>query len=141
MPTPIKLILLVIVALAGFFAKDIAGWFYSSETANLSDYCQLSTKECQQGNIIVAMESDTAQPLAPVKVVATWPDNQTDSLRLSLHGYEMDMGMALFELKASGEHTFEAEVLLPACRSKNMTWIGQLSDGQQSMNVAIRMIR
>ena len=141
MPTLFIIVLLGLVIASGFFAKDIAGWLNSEEELSLSQYCPLSTQGCQQDNIRVTLNRDTVQPLIAVKISANWPKSDAAPLRLTLHGYEMDMGTALFELKAHQNGFYQAEVLLPACTVESMTWIGQLSDGHQSMNVSIRMAR
>ena len=141
MPTLFKMVLFGLVITLGFFAKDIAGWLNREEKLTLSQYCPLSTQGCQQDNIRVTLSHDIAQPLIAVQISANWPKNDTNPLRLMLNGYEMDMGTALFELKANQNGLYQAEVLLPACTVENMTWIGQLSDGHQSINISIRMAR
>lgn len=141
MPTLLKLIFIAIALISGYFAQDISSWFSDDKQSQLGQYCQLSTRGCEQESITVKLDRDVAQPLMPVQISATWPNSQSPSLRLTLNGHEMDMGTALFELQATGNGLYQAEVLLPACTMENMTWVGQLSDGQQSIALAIRMAR
>ncbi|EGU46247.1 hypothetical protein VII00023_06907 [Vibrio ichthyoenteri ATCC 700023] len=141
MPTSIKLALIGCALIAGYFAQDIATWLTEDNKMPLSQYCQLSRHACEQEAISVTLSRDIAQPLVPVQISAEWPNRHAETLRLTLNGYEMDMGTALFELKQAKDGLYQAEILLPACTVENMTWVGQLSDGQQSINLAVRMAR
>lgn len=141
MPNLVKFTFIGIALIAGYFAQDIALWFGDDKKNQLAQYCPLSTLGCNQEAISVKLNHDLAQPLVPVQISAHWPNSQSHSLRLTLNGHEMDMGTALFELKANDEGIYQADVLLPVCTSGKMTWIGQLSDGHQSIDLAIRMAR
>ncbi len=133
--------LLAIALLAGFFTQDIMAWFTSSTPITLEEHCQLSTTACEQNNAVITISQDTAQPLLPFSLQANWPQSDASQLNLTLQGHEMEMGTARFAIAKLADGQYQGEVLLPACTMENMTWVGTLSDGKQSINVAIRMAR
>ncbi|WP_162047760.1 hypothetical protein [Vibrio taketomensis] len=141
MSNAIKGFAVVLALVVGFFAQDILSLQAAPANKTLAEHCQLSTQPCEQSNVVVTISQDTAQPLLPVTMVAQWPNSAAETLSLTLHGYEMDMGNARFTLNKADSQQFSGEVLLPGCTSKEMTWIGQLTDGKQSIDVAIRMAR
>lgn len=140
MSKPIKVLFVTLALVAGFFADDVLSWLNSSKPS-LNDYCQLSTTACETKGVAITLNRDTAQPLVPIKINVDWPNSNTDSLHLTLKGYEMEMGTARFAIAQVENEQYQAEVLLPACTMEAMTWVGELSNGNQSINVAIRMAR
>jgi len=141
MSTPIKIVLVALTALAGFYAQDIWSYLNPAPTVSLQEHCLLSTQPCERDKVVAVISQDTTQPLLPFTIDVSWPHSNAQSLSLNLQGYEMDMGLARFALAQNGSGHYQSEILLPACTMESMTWIGQLSDGQHSVNVAIRMAR
>lgn len=141
MSAPIKILFVVLALIGGFFAQDAWSWLTTSPKPSLAEHCQLSTVPCEQKGVSVSISRDVAQPLIPIQVYVEWPKANADSLRLTLEGHEMEMGTARFAIAKAENGQYQAEVLLPACTMQAMTWVGQLSNGQQSIDVAIRMAR
>ncbi|HAS62424.1 MAG TPA: hypothetical protein DCS35_07490 [Vibrio sp.] len=141
MSTSIKAFFVIVALVAGFFADDALSWLNSSSKAAITDYCQLSTNACEKEGIAVTLNRDTAQPLIPIQINVDWPHSEADSLHLTLEGYEMEMGTARFAIAQINEGQYQGDVLLPACTMEAMTWVGKLSNGKQSIDVAIRMER
>ncbi|MHC6529695.1 hypothetical protein [Vibrio proteolyticus] len=142
MHTVIKLAGIALALAVGFFASDIARWFDTGDSRlSLDQYCVLSSQPCSQSNVTMTLNQNTAQPLVPVQISVQWPQAQSETLRLDLEGLEMEMGQARFVLKAVGNQRYEGEVLLPVCTQNEMTWLGELSDGHQTVYPAIRMKR
>jgi len=140
MSTSIKAFFVIIALVAGFFADDVMSWVKSSKPS-IAEHCQLSTKACEKEGVLVTLNRDTAQPLLPIQVSVEWPHSEADSLHLTLEGYEMEMGTARFAIAQINEGQYQGDVLLPACTMEAMTWVGKLSNGKQSIDVAIRMER
>ncbi|WP_391091699.1 hypothetical protein [Vibrio sp. NH-UV-68] len=142
MSTSIKLILIVLALSGGFFASDIIKWFQSPQTnISLNDYCLVTTAGCQQDGIRITADRDTTQPLAPTQLTVDWPNSSSETLFLTLQGYEMDMGKLVFKLDKNPQGQFTGQVVLPVCTSDAMTWYGTLSDQVHSINTSIRMER
>ena len=89
----------------------------------------------------MSLDRETAQPLLPTKIKVVWEGAASETLILSLTGLEMEMGSARFQLKSIGNNTYEGEVILPVCTLDKMTWVGELTDGVDTVNPAIRMAR
>ncbi len=141
-----KISLLGLAIGAGFLAPDIiervrSHSLHTSSSINLNDYCQLSTKTCSQSDIQMTLEHDTAQPLMPSELTVEWPQNNAESLMLSLQGLEMEMGVVKVKLNRTEGGTYIGDVLLPVCTMEEMTWVGDISDGNQSIKTALRMAR
>ena len=146
MHSALKVAALGIALVAGFYGPQVIQQFESamgraSAEVNLDDYCMLSTTSCEQNTVTMTLDRETAQPLAPTKIKVVWEGAASDTLMLSLAGLEMEMGSARFQLKSIGNNTYEGDVILPVCTLDEMTWIGELTDGVDTVNPAIRMAR
>lgn len=140
MPTYAKVVLFAVALASGFFANDAIRWYHSmSEQVSLDEYCLVSTKPCQQQEISVLADKDVSHPLIPTTVNVNWPDKNADSLMMTLEGYEMEMGTALFKLYKTESGNFSGQVILPVCTTEAMTWYGTISDGTLSINTSLRM--
>jgi hypothetical protein len=89
----------------------------------------------------MSLDRETAQPLVPTKIKVIWEGATSDTLMLSLTGLEMEMGSARFQLKNLTNNIYEGDVILPVCTMGKMTWLGELTDGVKTVNLAIRMAR
>ena len=95
----LKLLLVVVTLGAGFFAGDIYQWLKTrSQVKPLSEYCLLTTEACESNDVRIKVDRDISQPLVPTEIVVDWPEAQQESLLLTLEGYEMEMGTAVFKL-------------------------------------------
>lgn len=140
MPTYAKVVLFAIALVSGFFASDAIKWYQSTtKQVSLDEYCLVSTKPCDQQEISVVADKDISHPLIPTTVNVDWPDMDADSLMMTLEGYEMEMGKALFKLNKTEAGSFAGQVILPVCTTEAMTWYGTISDGTQSIKTSIRM--
>ncbi|PTQ06098.1 hypothetical protein [Vibrio sp. ZF 223] len=142
----LKVAALGIALVAGFYGPQAVEQFKSvvdshSPDVNLDDYCMLSTTSCEQDTVAMTLEHETAQPLVPTKIKVVWEGAASETLMLSLTGLEMEMGSARFQLKNIGNNTYEGNVILPVCTMDKMTWLGELTDGVETVNPAIRMAR
>ncbi|KGY14176.1 hypothetical protein NM22_01575 [Vibrio tubiashii] len=140
MPTYVKVVLFTIALVSGFFASDAIQWYQSSnKPVSLDEYCLVSTKPCNQQQFSVVADKDISHPLIPTTVTIDWPDMSVDNLMMTLEGYEMEMGKALFQLSKSESGSFAGQVILPVCTTESMTWYGTISDGTQSIKISLRM--
>ena len=105
----------------------------------MSEYCLLTTEACESNDVRIKVDRDISQPLVPTEIVVDWPEAQQESLLLTLEGYEMEMGTAVFKLNKSSTGQFTGQVILPVCTTDAMTWVGELTDGQHSVSTSIRM--
>ena len=142
----LKVAALGIALVAGFYGPQVFQKLksvieHSTAEVNLDDYCMLSTTSCEQESISMSLDRETAQPLLPTKIKVVWEGAASETLMLSLSGLEMEMGSARFQLKSIGNNTYEGDVILPVCTLDKMTWIGELTDGVETVNPAIRMAR
>ncbi|MFA0143653.1 hypothetical protein [Vibrio kanaloae] len=142
----LKVAALGIALVAGFYGPPVfqklkSVMEHSTTEVNLDDYCMLSTTSCEQESISMSLDRETAQPLLPAKIKVVWEGAASETLMLSLTGLEMEMGSARFQLKSIGNNTYEGDVILPVCTLDKMTWIGELTDGVETVNPAIRMTR
>ncbi|WP_299692983.1 hypothetical protein [uncultured Vibrio sp.] len=149
----IKVAAVGIALVAGFYGPQVIQQFeptighfksameQNSADVNLDNYCMLSTTSCEQKTVMMTLERETVQPLIPTKIKVVWQGSKSDTLMLSLSGLEMDMGSARFQLKNIGNNTYEGDVILPVCTMDKMTWLGELTDGVETVNPAIRMAR
>ncbi|CAK1849498.1 hypothetical protein [Vibrio crassostreae] len=142
----LKVAALGIALVAGFYGPQAVEQFKTvveshSPDVNLDDYCMLSTTSCEQDTVAMTLEHETAQPLVPTKIKVVWEGAASETLMLSLTGLEMEMGSARFQLKSIGNNTYEGDVILPVCTMDKMTWLGELTDGVETVNPAIRMAR
>lgn len=122
------------------FASDLVAWFQSPQP-DLNDYCQLSQQSCEQAGVTMTLAQDKAHPLVANRLTVHWPNTDAQNLILTLEGLEMNMGSAKFSLSSNGDGLYSADIILPVCTSDAMTWIGELSDGKQTVYPAIRMER
>jgi len=142
MPASAKFLLVAVALVSGFFASDILTWYQqTSQKVSLDDYCLITTSHCQQDEISVLANKDISHPLVPTEVSVNWPNNGSDSLILTLQGYEMEMGTAVFKLSKATDGHYSGQVILPVCTTDAMTWYGTISDGNLSIKTSIRMER
>ncbi|MEZ9699857.1 hypothetical protein AB4455_04240 [Vibrio sp. 10N.261.46.E12] len=146
MHSALKVAALGLALVAGFYGPQTIKHFksameHTSTDVNLDDYCMLSTISCMQNAVEMTLDSETAQPLVPSKIKVVWEGAASNTLMLSLTGLEMEMGSARFQLKNIGDNTYEGDVILPVCTMDEMTWLGELTDGIETVNPAIRMAR
>ncbi|RSD32462.1 hypothetical protein [Vibrio pectenicida] len=140
MSSILKLVVVACVMSAGFFASDIYQWFkMRAQVKPLSEYCLLTTQACELGKIGIKVDRDISQPLVPTKITVDWPNAKQQSLFMTLQGYEMEMGTLMFKLNKSGASQYSGLITLPVCTTNTMTWVGQITDGQQSVSASIRM--
>lgn len=133
----------ILLALAGgFFAAQMTDLSQQEHRpAELSNYCTLSTISCQQHKVTMTLANDHVQPLVATPIHIDWPDTAADTLLLSMQGLEMEMGEVRFMLQRNQQGIFTADIVLPVCTAGSMTWLGTLTDGQQTVYPAIRMQR
>ncbi|KOO07527.1 hypothetical protein [Vibrio hepatarius] len=142
MPSLVKILLLVVALCAGFFAGDVYEKLKSQvNTVSLDDYCLLSSQPCIQDGVSITVDRDVSQPLIPTHISVEWPQTNASELLLKLEGHEMEMGTAVFKLTKSPNGAFTGDVILPVCTTEEMTWVGELSDGQQNIKTSLRMER
>ncbi len=142
MSSPIKFLAIALALTVGFFSGELYEKFQDRlKSRSLSDYCLLSTKACVQDDIKVTLDRDVSQPLIPTQVTVEWPQSEANELLLKLEGHEMEMGIVMFKLQKNAQGSFNGELILPVCTTDSMTWVGELSDGQQLMKTSLRMER
>jgi hypothetical protein len=138
----IRILLLSVALLGGFFATDIVHWItQQSQAVSLDDYCLLSTNECRMDGNVTVVNKDTSQPLIATEIDVNWTSSDAESLIVTLQGYEMEMGVVKFSLTKTESGHFSGQMILPVCTMDAMTWYGTITDGSTSMNTAIRMER
>ncbi|MEZ9155917.1 hypothetical protein FCV73_14645 [Vibrio sp. F13] len=146
MHSALKVAAVGIALVAGFYGPQAIQQFksameHSTADVSLDDYCMLSTTWCEQDSVAMTLEHETAQPLVPTKIKVVWEGAASETLMLSLTGLEMEMGSARFQLKNTGNNIYEGDVILPVCTMDHMTWLGELTDGVETVKPAIRMAR
>ncbi|MEZ8885565.1 hypothetical protein AB4564_20360 [Vibrio sp. 10N.222.51.E8] len=146
MHSALKVAAVGIALVAGFYGPQAIQQFksameHSTADVSLDDYCMLSTTSCEQESISMSLDRETAQPLLPTKIKVVWEGAASETLMLSLTGLEMEMGSARFQLKNTGNNIYEGDVILPVCTMDHMTWLGELTDGVETVKPAIRMAR
>ncbi|MFA0568065.1 hypothetical protein [Vibrio gallaecicus] len=146
MHSAFKVVAVITALAAGFYGPQAINKVQESlgsdmENVDLADYCMLSTDSCVQDSISMSLDKNTAQPLIPSTIRVIWPNAKQDTLLLSLKGLEMEMGIALYQLKSIGGDEYEGEIILPVCTLEKMTWVGELTDGTTTIHPAIRMAR
>ncbi|WP_428772615.1 hypothetical protein [Vibrio sp.] len=137
-----KLVIIAAVILLGYLAPEAI--HYLQQTSAQPDdqqYCTLSSLPCLQGGVSMQLESDSVAPLRPAELTVDWPGSTTSTLILTLKGREMEMGTVMVQLNQVTEGQYKGTVTLPVCSSEEMTWLGQLTDGDKSVFPAIRMKR
>lgn len=133
---------LAVALVAGFYAPTlIKSLSAPSELKPLDEYCFLSTSTCIQQNVSMTLNVDSAQPLVPAQFTVEWQDTDAEQLVLSLAGREMEMGEPKFLLKKVSPGQYMGEVILPVCTQESMTWVGELTDGKNTIYPAIKMQR
>lgn len=138
----IKFPLIVVALCAGFFADDIHEWVQEQRSPiSLDDYCLMSTQACKQDDITVILDRDISQPLIATQMQVEWPSSEADYLLLTLEGYEMEMGTTVFKLTKGADDLYKGELMLPVCTLEAMTWVGELTDGNNTMKTSLRMER
>ena len=143
----IPILLIGLALTAGFYAPNLYS-FIKNNTAftstapkwDLSRYCALSTKKCQQNNATLTLDTDIVRPLTQTQIHVTWPDQSSDKLILALRGIEMDLGVVKFPVIKQDDGSFRGDIVLPICTYTKMTWIGSLTDNNQNtIYTSIRM--
>ncbi|SDG84283.1 hypothetical protein SAMN04488136_103207 [Vibrio xiamenensis] len=133
---------IVIALILGVIAAE---WFsqlrQTQNAIDLSAYCQISNTACTQQNVTIQANSARVHPLVPTQLQVTWPQHSAQQLTLTLQGLEMEMGTVKFVLNRAANQEFTGKITLPVCTNREMTWIGELSDGSLSVKTAIRMER
>ncbi|PMH43131.1 hypothetical protein BCU68_03845 [Vibrio sp. 10N.286.49.B3] len=144
----IKIIAILLASIAGFYAPALVSGLKSVTTAtstthslSIEDYCFLSTQPCTQQGVTMSVDKDKSQPLIPTTITVQWHDNSAAHLELELEGLEMSMGTAKYVLHSQGNGRYGADIILPVCTLDEMTWVGTLTDGNQSVFPALRMAR
>lgn len=137
-------LLVPIALLAGFYAPKIINVISAANQVNLpteaSQYCALSTQQCEQQDVTITLDTDIAKPLKATHIEVNWPDNQSDKLMLTLRGLEMDLGVVKFPVQKQKNGQFQGTIVLPICTYSKMTWIGTLTDQQgNKVYTSIRM--
>lgn len=141
MKAAFKVFMVFIAVLAGYVAPTL----YKDWVAKLSpppaqqNRCLLSTEPCSLSGVSIRIGNDYARPLTPLSITVDWPNSQAPNLELRLKGVEMNMGSPRFRLDKVQDGVFKGTVTLPACTQNEMTWVGQLTDGNQTVYPAIRM--
>ncbi|ELN6884636.1 hypothetical protein J4H56_10145 [Vibrio alginolyticus] len=127
---------------AGFYAPTLIKSFSSpTQSKSIDEYCFLSTTSCVQENVTMTLNSETAQPLVPTTLNVEWHTSDAKQLILSLSGREMEMGEPKFLLKQIAPGQYQGDIILPVCTEDAMTWVGELSDGENTVYPAIKMQR
>lgn len=122
------------------------------QTLAETEYCQLSTKACEQHGATVVLANDVIHPMQGSLISVQWPEieNATEALVLSLEGREMMMGVYQLKLNKTASGHFTGDLLLPFCVSNEMTWQGSIkplikptqnSEHVTPINVSIRMLK
>ncbi|GAM56282.1 hypothetical protein JCM19231_2536 [Vibrio ishigakensis] len=137
----VKVVLVGVAVVLGFFAGDIYHSF-KKDDSNLT-YCEASAQGCTEQGVSVFLDSDVAKAMQPTEIEVDWPGQKSDMLLIELEGKEMNMGVAKFELSRDQGNKFTGTLLLPACHSEKMTWIGKVSSEQspQGIPLLVRMER
>lgn len=131
-------IVLLLALSAGFFADDLRAWLFPAQR-DLNHYCLLSQQSCEQAGVSMRLEPALNAPATTYRLTVNWPNAGAQNLILTLQGLEMDMGSAKFSLSPIGSDSYSGEIILPACSSGAMTWLGELSNGQQTVYPAIKV--
>lgn len=142
--TLIWLLLIPIALLAGFYAPNIMHVINSTKQVNLplepSQYCALSTQQCEQKGVEITLDTDVAKPLETTHINVNWQEAQSDKLILTLRGLEMDLGVVKFPILKQQNGQYQGTIVLPICTYEKMTWIGTLTDQQgNKIYTSIRM--
>ncbi|CAH0530356.1 hypothetical protein VHP8226_03999 [Vibrio hippocampi] len=99
----------------------------------------LSDQVCQQGEVKIRLDHVYVHPLTATPVEVFWPNATTDELSMSLQGVEMNMGQVQVKLTMIKPDVFQGDILLPICSESQMTWYGSITDGQKTVQTALRM--
>ncbi|WP_261818029.1 hypothetical protein [Vibrio gallicus] len=135
----IKIPVLIAALTLGFFSHDIIEAI--KPAPQQITYCEASISGCQNNGVTIKMDSDVAKAMQPTAINIDWPNQASDTLLVELEGKEMHMGVAKFVLQRDHGNKFTGSLLLPACHSEKMTWIGKVSapDTPQSIPLLVRM--
>lgn len=142
--TLLLLLLASIALLAGFYAPNIINTIVSNQQSDLpvetSQYCALSTQQCEKKGVEIKLGIDIAKPLEATHIDVNWQDNQSDKLMLTLRGLKMDLGVVKFPILKQQDGQYQGTIVLPICTDTKMTWIGTLTDQQgNKVYTSIRM--
>ena len=138
--TVFKILSVVALLFIGFFFSDITHFVKKQVKPNIAieDTCQLSSQPCTQHGVYIRLQKDTLTPLEPSSITVKWPNTNSETLLLSLHGVDMEMGNPIFQLTKTANNTFEGEILLPICTQNTMVWVGTLNDGNTDVTISLK---
>lgn len=144
MNLPIKITFILITLLAGFYAPDAIKFLRSYEKntikmQNIENYCMLSTKACTQDSVEITLDKDIVKPMVTTRIKVIWHNNQAEKLTLTMKGLEGELGTIKYKLKHLGKNNYVGDITLPVCTLDEMTWLGELTDGQKTVYPALRM--
>ncbi|MGF1777464.1 hypothetical protein [Vibrio nomapromontoriensis] len=140
MNNKVKFLFIALALGAGFLLPNLLNKAKTMHV-DLSEYCMLSTKLCEQDGVKIQLNKDRAHPLLPVEIQVFWPDAEAEQLLVSLQGKEMDMGVVKYQLEMNKPNVYQGEIVLPVCTEDSMTWYGTIAEGENSVQAAIRMTR
>ncbi|MGL6260141.1 hypothetical protein [Vibrio sp. WXL210] len=133
----ISLIIASLTAIAGFYLVPAVSAWYSTPTVPA---CFASTQACTFDDKRVVLDSDKVQPLSATKLSVTWPSD-TEELSIKLRGIEMEMGEVRAQLVKVDNNLYQTDIVLPICSTHAMTWRGEITDGNDTIAIGIRMAR
>ena len=149
MNLPIKIGLILITLIAGFYTPDVINLIknhskHSISIRNLDQYCMLSTQACIQDDIAITLDKNILQPMVSSRIKVLWSKNQSlttqaSKLTLTMTGLEGKLGRVKYNLKQTGDNIYEGDITLPVCTLDEMTWLGELTDGNKTVYPALRM--
>jgi hypothetical protein len=104
----------------------------------------LSTQACIQDDIAITLDKNILQPMVSSRIKVVWSNNQSlttqaSKLTLTMTGLEGKLGMVKYNLKQTGDNIYEGDITLPVCTLDEMTWLGELTDGNKTVYPALRM--
>ena len=140
----IWLLLVPIALFVGFYAPNIVKAVVSTQQENLplepSQYCALSTQQCEQKGVEMRLDTGIAKPLVATHIEVNWQGSQSDQLMLTLRGLEMNLGVVKFPILKQQSGQYQGTIVLPICTENKMTWVGTLTDQRgNKVYTSIRM--
>ncbi len=144
MHVAIKVLAIPLVLFAGFYAPDVIKQLNihlseASEVRDLDQYCMLSKQTCIQDAIAITLDKDKVKALVASRIRVKWQQSNSEELMLTMKGLEEQLGTVKYKLKHVGNDYFEGQIILPVCTLDEMTWLGELTDGQKTVYPALRM--
>lgn len=138
------LLLVPIALFVGFYSPNIVKAVISTQQEDSplepSQYCALSTQQCEQKGVEIRLDTNIAKPLKATHIDVNWQGSQSDQLMLTLRGLEMNLGVVKFPILKQQNGLYQGTIVLPICTENKMTWIGTLTDQQgNKVYTSIRM--